>query len=183
MVKKGKQRACPFVLIFVIGLGLLPASAPAQEHNYALPVLTINLETDTYSHYGVNTDLPQGMPKPFIDENGNTLIPLRFLEIIDSYVTMFYIEWIQETSAVIIRYGGPQTDYAIHMQIGSAQFTVTNDDDLGSRSQTHTFMDAAGKPVSPRIINGRTYLPLRALFEQALEFDVEFKNGIIKIDK
>jgi hypothetical protein len=141
-------------------------------------IMTINLNNNTYSSFGQPRTLSANTPKPFIDSRGNTLIPVRFMEemkVADS------INYNAATQTVIIKHKMNMLEHiegwSIVMTIGSPTFYNDN----GISEGREDFKDGAGNAVSPVIIDGRTYLPLRALLEQAFGFTVQYSSGVINV--
>ena len=133
------------------------------------PILTINLNTDTYTSFNTPRSISPDAPRPFIDESGNVLIPVRFLEEMKVSRPIDYKE--SDDWVYINNY-----NYFIMIQIGSPMYKINSRD---NRNGLYTFTDASGNAVSPRIINNRLYLPLRALLEQAFGFSVEYSGGVV----
>lgn len=90
--------------------------------------------------------------------NGYTLVPVRFVsEQLGAQVT-----WIPADQSVIIKKG----DSYAHMSVGFATIIANG--------------EMSDLEVGPQIIEGRTYLPLRAAVE-ALQMQVTWYNGLIMI--
>ena len=168
-----------FSTILAMAIAIVLCSAFAGTTALASPVtrdipdgafLMVDLNANTYWAYGSYRALPEGMPKPYIDEYGNTLIPLRFLEVMSVVDT---IEWDDSIMSISFM----NYDEFFFMIIGSPHYEIDDGISLG----LYTFKDAANNNVSPRLIDSRTYLPLRAVMEQMLGFRVDFLNGAIYV--
>ena len=153
--------AIPFAFLLMF---LFYDTALARE-----PILTIDLNTNTYSSFHTPRTLSPETPRPFMDETGNVLIPLHFLEEMKVSSAIGYIDdWVY-----IFNY-----DFTVMLQAGSPTYKI-NRWYNGNGLFTLTFTDASGKTVAPRIINNTLYLPLRAILEQAYGFTVEYSGGVV----
>ena len=156
--------AIPFA--FLLMMMFFYDTALARE-----PILTIDLNTDTYASFNTPRSISPDAPRPFIDESGNVLISVRFLEEMKVSRPIDYKE--SDDWVYINNY-----NYLIMIQIGSPMYKINSRD---NRNGLFTFTDASGNAVSPRIINNRLYLPLRALLEQAYGFSVEYSGGVVNV--
>ena len=135
------------------------------------PILTIDLNTNTYVSFHTPRTLSANTLRPFMDETGNVLIPLRFLEEMKVSMLIGYKEsddWVN-----IYNY-----DFTVTLQVGSPTYKISS---WYTGNGLFTFTDASGNAVAPRIINNRLYLPLRAILEQAYGFTVEYSGGVVNV--
>lgn len=106
------------------------------------------------------------MPQPPVNVEGTTFVPLRaIVEAMECDIL-----WVDETKTANIR----NSTTIVAMQIGNSQITRVKKDDA---SQT----DVIDCPMYPRIINGSTYIPLRAMAECFGAQVQWYPSGLIEI--
>jgi hypothetical protein len=136
-------------------------------------ILTIDLNNGTYQSFWEVTPFEDEALSPFIDENGNVMIPIRFLE--EAAITAGTVFEADTGEITLITMDLDRT-----FRLGSPDVEM---DGVGYEPGTVlTMIDAAGNPVAPQIINERAYLPLRALMITAMGCSrVEYSQGVVTV--
>lgn len=124
-----------FLILIIIG---------SLSYGEVLPI-NIYINDDIVDFYDV---------KPFIDENGRTLVPVRLMS--ENFGAS--VQWLPKTREVLIL----KDDYEIILEIDSKYAKVNNN---------NYEMD-----TKALIINGRTLVPLRFVSE-AFDFDIQYERG------
>ena len=159
-------------LLLVIAL-VLPCAAFAADDDINVTV---------YGEPVVWTDA-----KPFIDENGRTLVPLRAV----ADAMGLDVEWDAANRVAIFSYtesGTYEADWTYNIY-DEIRFPIDSTVAYG----TYTYTDASGEDVTTEeiqmdtaavIVNDRTYAPIRYLaeyFDYAVEWDAETRTASIDI--
>jgi len=109
---------------------------------------------------GTKTTIDNAGSKPFV-VSGRTMIPLRFV----SEKMKAKVKYVNDKAPITIQYGA----VTVEVVLGSKTMTV-----IEKGKRTKFFMD-----VAPLIKGGRTYIPIRSIW-QALNFNVYY-DGITEI--
>jgi hypothetical protein len=136
LVKKGKALCFVLTVLFVLGLNIFPGTAAY------VPQVTIVMSIDSpyMSVNGVRREIDNEGSVPFI-ENGRTLVPIRFV----AETLSAGVDWNSDTREVTLALDSR----ILIIPIGE----ITPE------------LSVLGMDVPPKIISGRTMVPLRFISE------------------
>ncbi len=146
----------------------LSLTVSGTEFSFDVSIVSSPIETCSVSFvidsekYTVNSRILDVTPAPFISENGNTMVPIRFIA---EPLEKFYgaeIEWIPDLKTVLFTLG----DTTLRLRIGNTNAYIERGD--GS-------VDSIEMNSAAEIVDGRTFIPPRTIAEA---FGAEVKwNG------
>ncbi|MEZ4812992.1 MAG: stalk domain-containing protein [Caldisericia bacterium] len=118
--------------------------------------------------YTVNSRILDVTPAPFISENGNTMVPIRFIaEPLEKFFGA-EIEWIPDLKTVLFTLG----DTTLRLRIGNTNAYIERGD--GS-------VDSVEMNSAAEIVDGRTFIPPRTIAE-AFGAEVKWNGELRKAD-
>ncbi|CDZ75068.1 Copper amine oxidase domain protein [Peptoniphilus sp. ING2-D1G] len=143
------------ILIITLLLLIIPFTVSAEEYELKLWVNGNYIESDV---------------APFI-ENGRTLVPVRII----SENLGYHVEWNEEKQQVVIaETEGLEVKKTILLEIGKTD-VIVGDGRTGNA-------EIAVLDVPPKIINSRTFVPIRFIaeqFGQNVDWDEDNKTAIV----